>query len=449
MRFRFFDNSFQYTLFYIIDEHFGRISEGFVKKMSSLSKRIVSLATALAAVLMCAVLVPSAFAAQTYTVDYVNGDDIVYTQSSSLPGISVCASDIDSSDGSMFLGWVSDLSAIESVYHKSNSFDIRGLSTYDETTRHACVYALWQECALDSFYARFDDPNLYEDQACTKRVEVKIPSYPGYEFCGWFAEPECKTLVITSAGQFAGNEIDGYVSSMGWAMTQNTTLYAGWREVDGSTPILAFDGDMDDLDAPCAYSILFTVSDDVPAVVYASSSIEAFYKMIAPSASDLSLLREGYVFIGWNTQDDATGKMYYSGDEILLEGISGGSSELVLYPIWEVQSPLISFTIDGKVYQAASGMDWKTWVQSKYNTGDYVIISCDDDSPVPVSCVAVLGEDGISVRILFADSTSSVRICTTDMVCADTDYVSGVCVFKVLEAPWLGGDPPPGTDGAS
>ena len=38
---------------------------------------------------------------------------------------------------------------------------------------------------------------------------------------------------------------------------------------------------------------------------------------------------------------------------------------------WEcVGKPMISFTIDGTIYQAEEGMTWAEWCESNYNTGD-------------------------------------------------------------------------------
>lgn len=86
--------------------------------------------------------------------------------------------------------------------------------------------------------------------------------------------------------------------------------------------------------------------------------------------------------------------------------------------IWDatmVGVTLISFTINGVTYQAETGMTWKEWVDSTYNTGGF---SYDGDGTNYGSFVRPQENIELSVR----EPEGNMSVHATDVIVENLDY---------------------------
>ena len=80
------------------------------------------------------------------------------------------------------------------------------------------------------------------------------------------------------------------------------------------------------------------------------------------------------------------------------------------FPAIEEEKTLITFTIDSVTYQAEKGMTWEQWVNSRYNTDDYYIVS---------GCV--VGSEVYPVRL------NEIEVKPTDTITSAAHTVSNCC----------------------
>lgn len=161
-----------------------------------------------------------------------------------------------------------------------------------------------------------------------------LPTRTGYTFGGW----------ATAADATAADYEDGGTESFAMGAA-NVTLYAFWEAIDYSVTYDANGAD----------------SGDVP--------VDAEVYNIGDTATvsfTHDLVKDGYTFIGWDTNDAATSATYMDGGT---ETFEVGSSDVTLYAIWGAVDYNVTYNGNG----ADSGdvpVDATT-----YNIGDTVTVS--------------------------------------------------------------------------
>lgn len=78
---------------------------------------------------------------------------------------------------------------------------------------------------------------------------------------------------------------------------------------------------------------------------------------------------------------------------ITFDGVQCVCTELYEWLTTNAVRQTITFTIGGTTYTALSGMTWREWIESEYNTGDYYCLT--GDHPITLNGVVVAGDDKI------------------------------------------------------
>ena len=360
-------------------------------------KAALAVAAVLMVFLMAAIGTGTAYADDgTYTLNMYDGDELVCAQQANGPLFAIDEMPLENGDMT-FVGWTDDLAVQDKVYHAGNIVDVTSLSEFDGTS--ASLHAIWGAQQSESLYAMYDGKDLYADPGCTEKSETPIPDCPGYEFLGYYAEPECLTLVIGPDGQFAADDIDGYVSDGKWAVTQNVTLYAGWRKIDRFDADKPSDPIAKQFENMFKYSLDFDSnapdSEGDVASVEKASALEAERLRIPEDVPS----RDGYAFVCWNTEPDGSGVAYLPGDIVELQEKNPSA---VLYAIWAVHlagtadtaaTVAGTFSIDGTGFETQLGKTWEEWVSAQ-EPGKYAIVEVGLENGTEMRTVAVMQDDG-------------------------------------------------------
>lgn len=183
-------------------------------------------------------------------------------------------------EGYNFLGWYLDSKFIVEA--------IPGSSINSDVT----LYAKWQE--LYDITYNTNGHGIVDSLINVTELPNPLPTlrYNGYNFLGWYLEPEFITLAIP-----------------GSSINSDITLYAKWQE-------------------------LYNISYDTNG----HGDIETDYEVLSLPNTLPTLTDDGYNFLGW-----------YLDDEFLTKAIPGSSinSDVTLYAKWEIITYTISFNSNG------------------------------------------------------------------------------------------------------
>ena len=133
---------------------------------------------------------------------------------------------------------------------------------------------------------------------------LPTPVYPGYEFTGWFTEPEGGIKINNNANPF---------------VTEDLTLYAHWRKAD--------------------YAVQFAKNGG-------AGNMQTVNRSLGDEGSLPKNIfkREGYEFVGWNTSADGKGRSYadeYTGD------VTDKEELVTLYAQWSAHSYTLIYDSNG------------------------------------------------------------------------------------------------------
>ena len=155
----------------------------------------------------------------TFNMNGMTGvSDVPQEQKVEEGGVIVKPEKNPSIEGFKFVGWYKEEDCI-------NVFDFAMKISADTV-----VYAKWVEITTDSFTVTFDlngkpgaapETQIVEKDMTATRPETD-PSAEGFEFTGWYTERECENAYDFSS-----------------AVTQDITLYAGWKEAESKEPASA------------------------------------------------------------------------------------------------------------------------------------------------------------------------------------------------------------------
>lgn len=102
----------------------------------------------------------------------------------------------------------------------------------------------------------------------------------------------------------------------------------------------------------------------------------------------------GSVWLSSANSQDYAYRLYFNSSNVDPQGYYTRAYGFSVRPVQDKQGGLINFTIDGTSYQAEEGMTWGEWVNSSYNTNDF-IIDMDDQIITGRYCIGT-EEDYVS-----------------------------------------------------
>lgn len=161
------------------------------------------------------------------------------------------------------------------------------------------------------------------DESLSNMLQSDLPKRTGYEFGGYFSEPEGKGKQwYSSTGDAAKDP---------WNVDSDTTLYAKWT---GVQYYVSYVKGADDV----------TGSMDRQAFIYGEPQALLVNKYE----------REGYTFIGWSTHENAS--VAYADCEVVSNLATEVNADIVLYAVWEKIKPpetvAVVFDANGGVFDA-------------------------------------------------------------------------------------------------
>lgn len=201
------------------------------------------------------------------------------------------SSTIPERDGYIFLGWSKSSTATSATYSAGGSFNDNVTTT---------LYAVWSK---EVVYSITYDANggssapagqtKYDSQDIT--ISTTKPIRSGYTFLGWSTSKTATTAEYISGGVFNKNG--------------NTVLYAIWK--------------------PNTYSVGYYANGGVGSM---ASTIHTYD--VEKALAKNGFVREGYVFLGWSSDSDATTAQYRDGGTV--SNLSTVNSSYVnLYAVWK------------------------------------------------------------------------------------------------------------------
>lgn len=202
------------------------------------------------------------------------------------------------------------------------------------------------------------------------------PRRAGYSFDGWYEDVDNPNTKITSTAK----------------VTKNTTLHAKWTAHSYTVqykPNGATSGEVADT--------THSYNDDSTLAVN-------------------SFQRTGYVFGGWNTKPDGSGKTYYSGQKVSNLTDKDGAT-VTLYAVWAPDADVFNFTIPTEITASSNGTgkingdiqfttttEKRRWLDVSITSGDEFALVDDHDSNNKINYS--LSETSFKVEPQYRDSDS-------------------------------------------
>ena len=222
----------------------------------------------------------------TYSVSYnANGGTGAPSSQSKTPGTALTLSTTKPTrTGYTFVGWATISSATTASYTAG--------STYT-TDASVTLYAVWKQITYIISYDLCGGTGDIAEQTKAHGTDIKIttvvPLQNGYTFDGW------NTAVDGSGVSYSPGSI--------YSENNYLTLYAQW--------------------SPITYTIKYDANggNNPPSEQIKTYGVDIAISEICPS-------RDGYTFLGWNTEKEADTATYLSGNEFSLD------ENVTLYAIW-------------------------------------------------------------------------------------------------------------------
>ena len=216
----------------------------------------------------------------------------------------------------VFKGWATAKDATTASYKSGSSYVVKSNVT---------MYAIWgtETAKWDVVYNANGGTNAPGNQVKNKDVALVlsnvIPVRTGYNFGGWATSPD--------------SDIGEYAPGASYEINNDLYLYAIWTPFVHTVTFDLQGG----INAPANFTSTY---GDVH--VISNTEIQIIIDEITGEEIQVEVNIEpekhGYIFKGWNTSSDGTGKMYKFGD-VYEEYQDGGI--LVLYACWVDKSILI------------------------------------------------------------------------------------------------------------
>ena len=171
------------------------------------------------------------------------------------------------------------------------------------------VYAVWVGNSVLTYDT--NKPNTWNGQMPSTPASVSV-SYntAAADGSGWQSGDTSKIRGYRFLGWYAGPQDDAGLYDWNTLLTGNVTVYAHWERLKAS---VVYDRNAKDAKGSHANTTGWQYSD-----------------VTVPSDTSKSFKRDGYVFLGWDTQADGNGTAYKDGSQVPLQ-----DKDITLYAQWQ------------------------------------------------------------------------------------------------------------------
>lgn len=237
------------------------------------------------------------------STDVVSGCQVYYPAGQRIT-LATLAKDGDCWDSSMLtrpghtqLGWSQDSQATQA---QAEVTMVEGGMT---------VYAVWVGNPVLTYDT--NKPNTWNGQMPSTPASVSV-SYntAAADGSGWQSGDLTKIKGYRFLGWYAGPQDDAGLYDWNTLLTGNVTVYAHWERLKAS---VVYDRNAKDAKGSHANTTGWQYSD-----------------VTVPSDTSKSFKRDGYVFLGWDTQADGNGTAYKDGSQVPLQ-----DKDITLYAQWQ------------------------------------------------------------------------------------------------------------------
>lgn len=209
----------------------------------------------------------------------------------------------------VFKGWATTKDATTASYKSGSSYVVKSNIT---------MYAVWgtETAKWDVIYDANGGTNAPGNQVKNKDVALVLsdvmPIRTGYNFGGWATNPD--------------STVEAYAPGASYEINDDLYLYAIWIPFVHTVTFDLQGGINAPADFTSTYGDIHVISNTETKTIIDEVTGEEIQVEV-----DIEPEKHGYVFRGWNTSSDGTGKMYQMGD-IYNEYQDGGT--LILYAYW-------------------------------------------------------------------------------------------------------------------
>lgn len=235
------------------------------------------------------------------STDVVSGCQVYYPAGQRIT-LATLAKDGDCWDSSMLtrpghtqLGWSQDSQATQA---QAEVTMVEGGMT---------VYAVWVGNPVLTYDT--NKPNTWNGQMPSTPASVSVPyNTAAADGSGWQSGDTSKIRGYRFLGWYAGPQDDAGPYDWNTLLTGNVTVYAHWQRLQSNVVYDANGG---------------TGS-------HANTVSPQYSDVTVPSDTSKSFKRDGYVFLGWDTQADGNGTAYKDGSQVPLQ-----DKDITLYAQWQ------------------------------------------------------------------------------------------------------------------
>lgn len=138
-----------------------------------------------------------------------------------------------------------------------------------------------------------------------------VAGQTGYTLQGFYTAAVGGSKVLNPDGTVVSGNVTDYVTGGKWTNTSEATsltLYARWAK---------------------EFTVTYDDNDATSGTAPAAQEDQPYGTTITVASNSGSLVKTGYTFVGWNTEDDGTGTYYAVGSEFTL------TEDITLYAQWE------------------------------------------------------------------------------------------------------------------
>ena len=237
------------------------------------------------------------------TTDVVSGCQVYYPAGQKIT-LATLAKDNDCWDSSMLsrpghtqLGWNQDRNATAAQPEVTM---VEGGMT---------VYAVWVGNPVLTYDT--NKPNTWNGQMPSTPASVSVAyNTAAADGSGWQSGDTSKIRGYRFLGWYAGPQDGSNLYDWNTLLTGNVTVYAHWERLKAS---VVYDRNAKDAKGSHANTTGWQYSD-----------------VTVPSDTSKSFKRDGYVFLGWDTQADGNGTAYKDGSQVPLQ-----DKDITLYAQWQ------------------------------------------------------------------------------------------------------------------